>query len=171
MSHVHDMNAIRRSSTSRRVRLPLSALVLLLSACAPDPPPFEEVADLKQLMNSVLDPAAEVYWDAVGTIIDLNGTVEIAPSTDEEWQAVRDAAIVIAESGNLLMMEGRRQGGVEWMTLSRALVEVGREALEAAEAEDTAAVFDAGAEVYYACSRCHATYAPDTLGPSFVRDQ
>lgn len=165
------MRAIRCSSTSRRVRLPVAALILLLSGCAPDPPPFEEVADLKQLMNSVIDPAAEIYWDAVGTIIDLNGTEEIAPSTDEEWQAVRNAAIVIAESGNLLMMEGRRQGGVEWIALSRALIEVGRAALEAAEAEDTAAVFDAGAEVYYACSRCHATYAPDTLGPSFSRDQ
>ena len=155
----------------RATLLPLFILGTLLSGCAPEPPPFEEVADVKQLMNSVIDPAAEVYWDAVGTIIDLNGTEEIAPGTDEEWQAVRNAAIVIAESGNLLMLEGRRQGGVEWMALSRALIEVGREALEAAEAEDTAAVFDAGAEVYYACSRCHATYAPDTLRPSFTRDQ
>ncbi len=155
----------------RATLLPSFILVALLSGCTADPPPFEEVADLKQLMNSVVDPAAEVYWDAVGTIIDLNGTVEIAPSTDEEWQAVRNAAIVIAESGNLLMMEGRRQGGVEWIALSKALIEVGREALAAAEAEDTAAVFDAGAEVYYVCSRCHATYAPDTLGPSFIREQ
>ena len=165
------MRAIRCSSASRGVRLPVVALILLLSACAPDPPPFEEVADLKQLMNSVIDPAAEVYWDAVGTIIDLNGTEEIAPSTDEEWQAVRNAAMVIAESGNLLLMEGRRQGGVEWTALSKALIAVGREALAAAVAEDTAAVFDAGAEVYYACARCHATYAPDTLGPSYDRGQ
>ncbi len=155
----------------RATLLLLLILVTALYGCAPEPPPFEEVADLKQLMNSVIDPAAEVYWDAVGTIFDLDGTEEIAPSTDEEWQAVRNAAIVIAESGNLLMMEGRRRGGVEWIALSRALIEVGRKALEAAEEEDTAAVFDAGAEVYYACSRCHATYAPDTLGPSFTRDQ
>ena len=55
----------------RATLLPLSIVVALLSGCAPDPPPFEEVADVKQLMNSVLDPAAEVYWDAVGTIINL----------------------------------------------------------------------------------------------------
>ena len=155
----------------RATRLPLFALSILLSACAPGAPPFEEVADVKQLMISVVEPAAEVYWDAVGTIIDENGIEEIAPSTDEEWQAVRNAAIVIAESGNLLMMEGRVQGGVTWMELATELIEAGRQALAAAEAEDTTAVFDAGAEVYYACSSCHTTYAPETLRPSFERDQ
>lgn len=164
------MRTIRCSLASRRVRLPWLALAMLVSGCAPEPLPFEEVADVKQLMTSVLEPAAEVYWDAVGTIMDLSGTVEIAPSTDEEWQAVRDAAMVIAESGNLLMMPGRVQGGEEWMDFSRAMIDTGRQALTAAEAKDTAAVFDAGGEVYLACSRCHATYAPDTLRPGYARD-
>ena len=151
----------------KAVRFPLLAsLVTLLSGCSSNTQPFVEVADVKQLMISVVEPAAEIYWDAVGTIIDKNGIVEFAPSTDEEWQAVRNAAMVIAESGNLLMMEGRIQGGVEWTALSRALIEVGRQALQAAEAENATAVFDAGAEVYYACSNCHATYAPDTIRPS-----
>ena len=151
----------------KAIRFPLfAALATLLCGCNAKGQPFVEVADVKQLMISVVEPAAEIYWDAVGTIIDKNGIVEFAPSTDEEWQAVRNAAMVIAESGNLLMMEGRIQGGVEWTALSSALIEVGRQALEAAEAENATAVFDAGAEVYYACSNCHATYAPDTIRPA-----
>ena len=77
---------------------------LILSACggAPAPPPYRPVADVKQLMASVVEPAAEVYWDAVGTIIDANGITEIEPTTTEEWDAVRNAAYVVAESGNLL---------------------------------------------------------------------
>tara|TARA_B100001146_G_scaffold20927_1_gene16005 strand:- start:7269 stop:7742 length:474 start_codon:yes stop_codon:yes gene_type:complete len=154
----------------KAVRFPLlAALVTLLSGCSSNTQPFVEVADVKQLMISVVEPAAEIYWDAVGTIIDKNGIVEFAPSTDEEWQAVRNAAMVIAESGNLLMMEGRIQGGAEWTALSSALIEVGQQALEAAEAENATAVFDAGAEVYYACSNCHATYAPDTIRPADSR--
>ena len=74
------------------------AVAVLLSGCTPDPPSFRPVADVKQLMASVLEPAAEVYWDAVGTIMDESGTVEFAPSTPEEWEAVHNAAFVIAES-------------------------------------------------------------------------
>ncbi len=154
----------------KAIRLPLFGVALLLTGCAADPLPFDGVADVKLLMSAVIEPAAEVYWDAVGTIIDENGTDEFAPSTDEEWQAVRNAAVVIAESGNLLMMGGRIQGGVEWLAMSTAMIQAGRAALAAAEAEDRDAVFDAGAEVYYACSACHATYAPDTLRPNDLRD-
>ena len=155
----------------RAIRLPLVTLAALLSGCAADAPPAAQMAQVKQLMNSTVEPAAEVYWDAVGTIIDENGIEEFAPSSAEEWQAVRGAAAVIAESGNLLMMEIPVQDREEWMALSRVLTEAGRQALEAAEAEDAAAVFDAGAEVYYACSGCHATYAPETLRPSDARDE
>ena len=48
----------------------LLCLVILVaaSACssAAPPPPFKPVADVKQLMASVVEPAADVYWDAVG---------------------------------------------------------------------------------------------------------
>jgi ketosteroid isomerase-like protein len=37
------------------------------------------------VMNEVIEPAADRYWEAVGTVTDKNGTVEKAPKTDEEW--------------------------------------------------------------------------------------
>ena len=49
------------------------------------------------------------------------------------------------------------------------MVQVGRTAIEAAETRDKNAVFDAGAEVYYVCTACHATYALDTLRPNDTR--
>jgi hypothetical protein len=131
-----------------------------LSACsAPAPPPFQPVADVKQLMATVVDPAADVYWEAVGTIIDDKGITELAPQTPEEWDAVRNAAVIVAEAGNLLMMASRAKDGGEWMTESRALVDVGRKAIRAAESHDRAAVFDAGGEVYEVCTSCHVKYA------------
>jgi hypothetical protein len=141
------------------IRLRELALVVLLSGCGDPPPPrFTPVASVKQLMASVLEPAADAYWDAVGTIDDAKGSVEFAPTTNEEWNTVRDHAFVIAESGNLLMMGSRARDGGEWMKASQALIEAGRRALAAAEARNKTAVFDAGAEVYEACTRCHATY-------------
>jgi hypothetical protein len=124
------------------------------------------VADVKQLMTAVLEPAAEVYWEAVGTVVDEKGAVDFAPASAEEWDAVRNSAYVIAETANLLMMEGRARDRGEWMTLSLGMVEAGRRALAAALARDTAAVFDAGAAVYEACAACHAKYAVATLRPS-----
>ena len=120
-------------------------------------------------MLTVVEPAAEVYWDAVGTIIDLEGTTEIRPQSVEEWEAVRNAAYVIAESGNLLMMQGRAEDHPAWIPMSQALVDVGRQAIEAANAMDEAAVFDVGAEIYYVCSNCHASFALETLRPNDER--
>lgn len=142
---------------------------ILVVGCAPEPSPYTPVADVKDLMISVLEPAAEVYWDAVGEILDEDGVHEIRPSGDEEWAAIRNAAFVIAESGNLLMMNGRARDRGEWMAMSQAMIESGREALRAADARNSAAVFDAGAEVYYVCSECHAKYALETLRPSDIQ--
>ena len=133
---------------------------MLLAACGgAAPPPYRPVADVKQLMASVVEPAADVYWDAVGTIIDSNGITEIEPATTEEWDAVRNAAYVVAESGNLLMMSSRAKDGGEWMKQSRALVDVGQKAIRAAESHNRNAVFDAGAEMYDVCTSCHVKYA------------
>jgi len=153
-------------------RLCVLLAVVLLSACAgaPEPPPFDPVADVKQLMVSVLEPAAEVYWDAVGSVTDAKGTVEFAPKTAEEWDAVRNSAFVMAESGNLLMMAPRAMDSGDWMTLSRAMVDAGERAIEAAESRDPAAVFDVGALVYESCTNCHAKYALGTLRPNAQRE-
>ena len=150
----------------------LLVLPLVLGACVADDAgsaegvSFEPVADVGQLMVTILEPAADFYWDAVGTIIDFSGTLEIAPSSDEEWELVRNAAYVMAESGNLLMMEGRGANDEAWRAMSLAMVQVGQLAIEAAEAKNTDAVFDAGAEVYAVCSACHAAYALETIPPS-----
>ena len=117
-------------------------------------------------MVSVIEPAAEVYWDAVGVIMDEEGTHEIEPRTPEEWEAVVNAAYVLAESGNLLLMEDRAQGRGHWIAMSRSMSEVGQRAIEAAEAEDPQAVFDMGAELYFVCTGCHTVYATGTLRPS-----
>lgn len=124
----------------------------------PAPPPFAPVVDTKLLMESVTDPAADVVWESVGTIITAEGTHEIRPKTAEEWTAVRNSAIAVAESGNLLMMVPRAKDGGEWMTLSRALVDTGTAAMRAAEARNAEQLFTAGGDIYDACTACHQKY-------------
>jgi hypothetical protein len=144
-----------------RIAAFLISAVVLSAGCntAPAPPPFKPVADMKQLMAMVIEPSADLYWDAVGLVIDQNGEHEIEPQTVEEWDAVRNAAYVIAESGNLLMMSPRAMDSGDWMKFSQALIDTGTKAARAAEARNKPGVFDAGAEVYDACTQCHAKYA------------
>jgi hypothetical protein len=150
-----------------RVLLVMLFLIVAPACSGPPPTPYKPVADVKQLMASVVEPAAEIYWDAVGTIIDEQGVTEIEPATVEEWDAVRNAAYVVAESGNLLMMSSRAKDGGEWMTMSVALVDVGQRAIQAAEARNKQAVFDVGAEVYDVCTNCHAKYAVEIQRPNY----
>ncbi len=141
--------------------------VLLCGCNAPPPPPppaappFTAVVNLKQLMEWVIDPAADVIWDSVKTIITEKGAHEIAPQTDEQWAAVRNGAATLAESANLLMMEGRAKDNKEWMAATRRLITTAGQALKAAEAKDAAALFTAGGDIYNACRACHQRYAPE----------
>ncbi len=102
--------------------------------------------------------------------MDENGTEEISPTTTAEWAAVRHAATILAESGNLLLMPGRAQTDKQWTRLAQAMITTGRQALAAAESRDSAAVFDAGGEMYLVCSECHANFAPDALRSNFGQE-
>lgn len=120
-------------------------------------------------MAAVLEPAADVYWDAVGIIDDKNGSREIKPSTPQEWEAVRRSALLVAEAGNLLMLPTRARDNGDWMTFSRAMIDAATRALAAAASKNTAAVFDEGAEVYDTCTQCHAKYAVEQIRPNAAK--
>jgi hypothetical protein len=129
----------------------------------PPAPPYRPIADVKDIMTTIMEPAADAYWDAVGTVIDIDGEHQIAPETQEDWDTARNNAYVFTESGNLLMMPTRARDDGEWMQLAQALIASGEKAIRAAEAKDTTAVFNAGAEVYEACTNCHTKYSPEIV--------
>ena len=148
----------------KQLRWSLAAAALALSACSASggtqPPPFKPTVDTGTLMESFIEPSADVIWLSVGTIVSAAGEEHIRPKTDEEWTKVKNAAVAVSEAGNLLMMEPRARDTDEWMRLSKAMVDTGAEAIKAAEAKDPDAVFEAGAQIYAVCSNCHAKYDP-----------
>jgi hypothetical protein len=138
--------------------LALAGLVFVAGCGGPEPPPFKPLADNKLLMQAVIDPNADIIWDAVKTIDTKEGTEEIRPRNEEQWTAVRNAAVVVAESGNLMMMVPRAKDGGEWMTLARQMIDAGEEAIKAAEAKNADRLFTVGGDIYDACSACHQKY-------------
>jgi hypothetical protein len=131
-----------------------------VSGCgsAPAPPPFKAVADNKLLMQSVIDPNADLVWDAVKTIVTRDKTEEIRPHTTDEWLAIRNAAVALTESGNLLMMAPRAKDGDVWMKRSQEMIDAGLAAWKAAEAKNVDQLFTIGGDIYEACSHCHQEY-------------
>ena len=146
--------------------LPLVALVAIIAACQPEPP-FREELELREVMLHVVEPAAEVYWDSVGIIIDQEGTHEIAPANAREWLAVENAAATLTEVGNLMMTPGRMRDDPRWTSLAQEMITAGRSALAAADDRDTDAVFEAGGDVYVVCANCHAAFAPALLPANY----
>ncbi|MEH6568855.1 MAG: hypothetical protein V7709_07270 [Halioglobus sp.] len=136
-----------------------AVLVLFPAVChAQEPaPPFKAFTDVIQTMEWILEPAAEVIWGSAGTIITAQGSQELAPTSDEGWQEVVQAAALVAETGNLLMIPGRN-AGPDWQGYAQDLVDAGATALSAAQARDSDALFDAGGQIYQVCLACHTQY-------------
>lgn len=142
---------------------PLAALALVGAAPAPAPPtpaPAPKLLSVKDVMRHIVNPAAELYWKAAGEETSEEGTKKRVPTAadDARWNATLDAAMVLQESGNLLMMEGRKIDDDQWMKRARQLVNAGVLAVEAAKARDEKKTFDAGSALYDSCFACHAKY-------------
>lgn len=110
-------------------------------------------------MNAVLDPAVDVIWDSVGTVITPEGTFEKAPATDDDWAAVRASAVVLAESGNLLMIGNRPGGSPEWIAQAQALIDVSKRTIQVIDKKDKDALFTLGGDIYDVCTNCHRQFA------------
>ena len=146
-------------------------------------PQYEAAATVKDLMLSMVDPAADQVWNAVTTVQTAAGEVNTVPKTDEDWLKVRHGAVTLSESANLLMMPGRKVAlpheksetpGIElepaemevlinkdraaFNKRAIALHEAGLAAVAAADAKDTEKLFAVGEQIEHACEGCHSAY-------------
>jgi mono/diheme cytochrome c family protein len=83
------------------------------------------------------------------------------PKDDKEWTTVQRSAVLLAESGNVLMMRGRARDQGEWMKASRLLVDAGAAAYKAARAKDAKALAAVSEPLNASCIACHTRYRPN----------
>lgn len=160
---------------TRTFCLPLAVtLFLSLAACnetpeegastgqLPDDERYTLELDMLQFMELVLEPVADGLWDSAGWIDDIEeGYFELYPTTDEGWAEVQYSAAMIVEAGNALALPSRAYDDDAWLTYSRAMSDVGLQAMEAAEARNEEDLFQAGAQLYSVCTACHQAYNPE----------
>ena len=111
-------------------------------------PAMTAVATVSQLHDAIISPASDAIF-RVGSQ---------APTTDQEWQALRNSAVMLAEAGNLLMIGRRARDQRAWVKLSRGLTDAGAAALKAAMSKDLEAVNRASDQLIDVCESCHTPY-------------
>ena len=131
---------------------------------------YNSIADRRdattaELMHAVVDPSADVLWASVGSVVTTEGVENFFPRTEDEWIRIENAATMLMESGNLLMIGERAQDQADWMTLSQGLVDAGKLALIAAQSRNPDQIFNIGGEVYGACDACHQRYWKEGADP------
>lgn len=175
-----------------RVQLLLTILITLmcLAACesrpaqpAQPPPQFKSDVTIREIMQSMVAPQADVLWDAVSTTVSDKGVIEKAPKTDEEWLAIRHDAITLVEATNAILIPGRHvakagakaedpkvqlspeqiealinQDPGNWTRFAHGLYDATMVAVKAVDARNTMALSDAGNGIDQACEACHLKY-------------
>ena len=92
---------------------------------------------------------------------------ESRPQSDDDWNKVIAAATELAETTNLLMVQGRQRciGGAipamfrtDWNRKAREVGEAANIALITAKKHDADALAEAGERIDVACDQCHERY-------------
>lgn len=114
------------------------------------PAPIKAVGTVKDVMIGIVQPSSGLLFEAASD----------APQKPEEWTAVENGALTLAESANLLMIGGRARDNGAWAKWSIALREKSEAAMKAARAKDAGAIETTSDEVYETCEGCHKIYVP-----------
>jgi hypothetical protein len=151
---------------------------------------FEITATIRELMDYMVDPAADGLWNSVAIVYTQTGVDRRQPRTDDEWKAVRGQAVALMESMNLLVMDSRHAAPAgtlpgdgeltpaeidQRISANRAvfgefaqgLRAASEKALMAIDKKDAEGLFDVGGEIDKACEACHVTFwYPDQTVPT-----
>lgn len=117
---------------------------------------------IREFMSLIVDPAADVLWDSAGWINDIQtGYEELYPTTDAGWETARQQSAMLIEIGNMLALPGRAVDNDAWTAYSRGISNAGLMGMNAAAEHNKEDYFQAGAQLYSACTACHQTYNPE----------
>jgi hypothetical protein len=126
---------------------------------APDSPnqtpvpasPYRNVGNMSRLMIDIIYPTSDAIF-----YVDRD-----EPKTEVQWNALASQALILAESGNLLMMPGRARDQGNWIADSKLMIDAGAEAYRAARAKDLDGVRAVNDKLYQSCVSCHTQYRPN----------
>lgn len=126
-------------------------LLFLAGAVLAQAPAYQPVASVAQIMLAMSYPASDAIF-----YVERN-----PPKNDNDWEALGRQGLLVAESGNLLMMPGRARDQGKWIDDARLMVQAGAAAFKAARAKDLQAVLALNSQLEASCVTCHQDYRPN----------
>jgi hypothetical protein len=119
---------------------------------APDQGDLKPLVDVHEFMEHIMEGAFAAVMQGL----------KDKPADANAWRAVRDASLLLGESGNLLLIrkpDGADSG--EWSKLCLALRESGDTLTKAAKSKDYNASRGAYLAVVRSCNQCHTQFGDD----------
>jgi hypothetical protein len=132
------------------VRLIMAAVVLEMAVLAQAPTTFQPVGNMSQLMIDIIYPTSDALF-----YVDRD-----PPKNEHEWSLLRGQALILAESGNLIMMAGRARDQENWIKYSKIMIDLGKTAFKAAQAKDLDGIRALNDPLNDVCVNCHLQYRP-----------
>ncbi|HEY9216888.1 MAG TPA: hypothetical protein VIO94_02480 [Phenylobacterium sp.] len=110
---------------------------------------------LAEMMKQTVDPAANAFWAAGNDAPEG----ESKAAADARWAAAFEGAAMMREYGELMMTTAQIRPG-DWNRFAKLMADAGEAGEAAVQKRDAEAAFNAGGQLYEACSGCHAKYIP-----------
>jgi hypothetical protein len=148
---------------------------------------FTPVLSIRELMTHIIDPTADLIFDAAVVDVSSSGTTTTTPVSDEDWLKVERGILTLTEASNLLKMSrpvapagaeeepadpgkppaelppAEIQGMIDrdrarWNQHADALRTVALASLALVKGRDPEALFKVGGDLDNACEACHLEY-------------
>ena len=131
--------------THLRPKLAKLGLAILATAAFAQP-----VGNMSQLMINIIYPTSDAIF-----YVDRD-----EPKNEVQWNALANQALMLAESGNLLLMPGRARDQGEWVKDAKMMIDAGAAAFKAAQAKDMDGIVALSEQLSNSCIACHLKYRP-----------
>lgn len=118
------------------------------STAPAEPSGIKSVGTMKEIMLDIIYPTSDQIF-----YVGRNDK-----KTERDWVDIRQAALMLAESANLLMAPNRARDNDQWMRDAMLLRDVGNRAYKLAKAKDEEGLEGLNADLYEACQSCHVHY-------------
>jgi mono/diheme cytochrome c family protein len=107
-------------------------------------------------IDSMSDLMVSMVYPAANNI--LLSVYRGGPQNDADWENVQRSAVLLAESGNVLLMRGPAGDQGDWAKDAKMLVDAGAAVYRAARAKDTKTLLTTDQAINASCVTCHKQY-------------
>jgi hypothetical protein len=123
-------------------------LLAMAGAAVAQAPSFQPVGSMGELMIRIIYPSSDALF-----YIERD-----PPKTDLQWNAIRAQALILAESGNLMLLPNRLRDQGDWIKETKVMIDLAATAYRAAVAKDMDGILAVNDKLADSCIVCHMQY-------------